>query len=255
MFLLKAFFVLPRAFRLAATFLGLGAPIALSGVLLRQAATTQPQLRIPSYIAWTEETIAAASSGSAVRGLVIARRCEHCHGLEGFSSDPFIPNLAGIDRLTIWKQMNDFRVGKRTSRLMQPIAAELSIQDYADLAAYFSMLPTYPDPQDNRSFPQPLPASIHTAEAARLISSGEGQRGIPPCQACHGPIGHKNGAPSLTNQNSTYIQEQLDEFARGVRANDIDMPMRSVASLLTVEERQAVAAYYGAGSATQFMSK
>jgi cytochrome c553 len=179
--------------------------------------------------------------------LILARRCERCHGREGFSPDPAVPNLAGLDRLTIWKQLNDFRAGKRESRLMQPIADALSINDYADLAAYFSMLPTYPDPQDIRAFPQLQPPSASIASAARLVVGGDGQRGIPPCQACHGPIGHKTGAASLMTQNSAYIAEQLEEFAKGSRANDINMPMRSIASMLTDEERQAVAAYYGAG--------
>jgi len=184
-----------------------------------------------------------------VRGLVIARRCERCHGTEGFSSDPLVPNLAGFDRLALWKQMNDFRAGKRESPIMQAVASELSFQDYADLAAYFSLLPTYPDLADTRSFPQAVPPSVHAAAAARLVKGGDGQRGIPPCQACHGPVGHVKGAPSLMTQNTSYIQEQLEQFANGTRSNDINMSMRSIASLLTDDEKQALAAYYGAGLA------
>lgn len=221
-------------------------PLAASGAYFLQL-TAQPPIRIPSYVAWTEETIAAANGGDAVRGLVIARRCERCHGREGFSSDANVPNLAGMDRLSMWKQLNDFRSGKRSSLIMQSEASALAIADYADLAAYYSMLPTYPDPQDTRTFPQPPPSALHVSVAARLIAAGDGQRGIPPCQACHGPIGHEKGAPDLTTQNAPYIQEELEEFASGSRANDINMPMRSIASLLTDEEKQSLAAYYGAG--------
>lgn len=245
MHLLKTLTALRGVPRLAAVFTGLVVPLLISSAYLQPSS--QPPVRVPSDVAWTAETIAAATRGDAVRGLVIARRCERCHGTEGFSSDPIVPNLAGLDKLTIWKQLNDFRSGKRDSRLMQAIAAALSVNDYADLAAYFSMLPTYADPQDTRTFPQPLPRSAGAAEAARLIVGGDGKRGIPPCQACHGPIGHKTGAPSLMTQNSAYIQEELEEFAQGRRTNDINMPMRSIASLLTEEERQEVATYYGAG--------
>jgi cytochrome c553 len=244
--LLKTFAALP-AFRFtAAAILGLSVPLT---AFLLPPATTQPPVRIPSYVAWTDDTIAAATSGDAVRGLVIARRCEHCHGREGFSPEPQAPNLAGIDKLVMWKQMRDFRMGKRLSPIMQSVANDLAVRDYADLAAYFALLPTYPDPGDNRSFPQALPPSTPIAAAARLITSGDGKRGIPPCQVCHGPIGHVRGAPSLTTQNNAYIREELEEFAKGARANDINMPMRSIASLLTDEEKQAVAAYYGAGLA------
>lgn len=229
--------------------LGLGAFLALSGVFLQPSAPSQPPLRVPSNIAWTDETITTATSGDAVRGLVIARRCEHCHGREGFTTDPLVPNLAGIDRLVMWKQMNDFRAGKRQAIIMEAIANELSIRDYSDLAAYFSMLPTYADPGDPRSFPQSPPQSFHASIAARLVIAGDGQRGIPPCQACHGPIYRYRGAPSLMIQNAPYIQQQLDSFGDGMRHNDINMPMRTIASMLTAEEKQALAAYYGAGFA------
>ncbi|MGB8063540.1 MAG: hypothetical protein WCF26_16720 [Candidatus Sulfotelmatobacter sp.] len=129
---------------------------------------------------------------------------------------------------------------------MNAVASELQTRDYADLAAYYSMLPTYPDAGDTRAFPELLP-STQTIAAARLVAFGDGARGIPPCQVCHGPIGRKLGAPSLVAQNSTYVQEQLEDFAKGSRSNDIDMPMRSIAGSLTEEERQGVAAYYGSG--------
>jgi cytochrome c553 len=233
--------------RISAALLALGLPFLVSGTKPLPSSSSQPPLRVPSNVAWTEETITAASNGDTLRGLVLARRCIRCHGQEGFSNDPLVPNLAGMDKLTMWKQLNDFREGKRKSAIMNAVAAALAVPDYADLAAYYSMLPTYPDPQDVRSFPQPAPTGSHTAVAARLISGGDGPRGIPPCQACHGPIGHKNGAPSLVAQNSDYIYEELEGFAKGNRANDIDMPMRTIASLMTDDEKQAVAAYYGAG--------
>jgi cytochrome c553 len=230
-----------------AALLAIGIPFMVSGKKPLQSASAQPPLRVPSDVAWTDETVAAASNGDTVRGLVLARRCIRCHGQEGFSNDPQVPNLAGIDKLTMWKQLNDFRAGKRKSAIMNPVAQALEIPDYADLAAYYSMLPIYPDPQDVRSFPQPVPAGTHTSAAARLIFGGDGMRGIPPCQACHGPIGKKNGAPSLLAQNSDYIEGELKAFASGGRTNDINMPMRTIASLMTDDEKQAVAAYYGAG--------
>jgi cytochrome c553 len=152
-----------------------------------------------------------------------------------------------MDPLVMWKQLEDFRSAKRESPVMQKIAAVLSGKDSADLAAYYSMLPTSPDPQDTRAFPQAPLRPADTGVAGGLIASGDAGRGIPPCQACHGPVGHKMGAPSLATQNADYILTQLEKFAAGTRANDIDMPMRSIASDLTEEERRALAEYYGAG--------
>ena len=85
------------------------------------------------------------------------------------------------------------------------------------------------------------------AIASRLISFGDGERGIPPCQACHGPVAYRPGVPSLANQNADYILKQLEAFGDRSRSNDINMPMRTIAALLTEEERHALAEYYGSG--------
>jgi cytochrome c553 len=212
-----------------------------------QPGNSGPPVRVPSNVAWTAETIAIASGGNAFRGLLIARRCNHCHGEEGFGSVPLFPNLAGEDRLSFWKQMQDFRSGKRISPVMQRIAAKLSVRDSADLAAYYSMLPTANDPQDSRAFPQAMLDPARAQIAIRLIVFGDGQRGIPPCQSCHGPVAYVTGAPPLATQNGGYLQEQLEHFANGYRTNDINVRMRSIAAQLTEDEKTAVSEYYGAG--------
>jgi cytochrome c553 len=136
-----------------------------------------------------------------------------------------------------------------TQCVVVPTGNSLSLQDSADVAAYYWMMPIAPDPQDDRAFPQPMSDPKHEAVAGRLINTGDGSRGLPPCQACHGPIGFVVGAPSLSTQNATYLLEQIEAFASGRRANDINMRMRSIASQLTEEERRALAESYGAGVA------
>jgi len=179
--------------------------------------------RVPSYVEWNSETTAAASSGDAFRGSLLAKRCAHCHGDEGFSPMASTPNLAAMDKLVLWKQLQDFRSNKRRSAVMQPIAQSLAAQDVADLVAYYSRLPVFADSQD----------------------------GIPPCDACHGPIAYRPGAPSLMTQNADYVLDQLEWFANGKRANDINEPMRTISGLLSEDERHALAEYYGAGLGTQ----
>jgi len=220
--------------------------IVVAGSLLLLASDNPPD-RIPSYVAFTPETIAAASRGDAFRGMLLAKRCDHCHGAEGFSAEAYIPNLVGIDKLAIWKQLEDFRSHKRLSRAMGPIADALSPQDVSDVVAYYAKLPAFADPQDNRIFPQPQPDPSRAAIASRLISFGDGERGIPPCQACHGPVAYRPAVPSLETQNSVYVLNQLEAFASQARANDINMPMRTIAALLTDDERHALAEYYGSG--------
>jgi cytochrome c553 len=228
--------------------LSLGIPLILSGRdSSTRAGDSEPPIRVPSNVAWTEKTLTIISGGNAFRGLLLARSCDHCHGGEGFSSVPALPNLAGQDRLSFWKQMQDFRSGKRTSAIMQGVAERFSERDSADLAAYYSMLPTAGDPQDNRSFPQIMRDPSQASSAIRLIVFGDGQRGIPPCQSCHGPVSYVKGAPPLATQNGIYLKEQLDHFSQGYRTNDINVRMRTIARQLTEEEKTAVSDYYGAG--------
>ncbi len=236
----------PRGLTAAAT-LGLTILVTLAASALLLQAGDNPPDRIPSYVAWTPETIAAASAGDAFRGLLLAKRCGHCHGDEGFSDRASTPNLAGLNKLAIWKQLEDFRTHKRLSHTMDPIAASLSPRDEADVVAYYAKLPIFTDPQDNRAFPQSRPDPARAAIAIHLVSFGDGERGIPPCQACHGPVAYRPGAPSLRTQNSGYVLNQLEAFANRTRANDINESMRTIAALLTEEERQALAEYYGAG--------
>jgi cytochrome c553 len=183
--------------------------------------------------------------------MLLAKRCDHCHGAEGFSAVASTPNLAGMDRLGSWKQLQDFRARKRLSRAMVPIAESLSSRDLADVVAYYAKLPVFTDLQDNRVFPESRPDPGHAAIASRLVSFGDGERGIPPCQTCHGPVAYRPGVPSLATQNAEYVLNQLEAFASRGRANDINMPMRTITGLLTEEERRALAEYYGAGLGLQ----
>lgn len=213
--------------------------------LLLEAGDNAPH--VPSSVEWTAENIAAATRGDAFRGLLLARHCEHCHGEEGFSDKSSIPNLASLDRLSLWKQLQDFSVDKRTAMPMNEIAASLSQKDKSDLAAYYARLPIFYDPADKRAFPQASPDPVQKGVAWRLVTFGDGERGIPPCQACHGPVAFRPGAPSLATQNADYLLGQLEAFASGKRANDINEPMRTIARLLSPDEVQALAKYYGAG--------
>jgi cytochrome c553 len=55
----------------------------------------------------------------------------------------------------------------------------------------------------------------------------------------------------LVNQNAAYVLGELEAFSDGSRANDINMPMRTISALLTDDERHALAEYYGSGLGQQ----
>jgi cytochrome c553 len=209
------------------------------------AGEPQPPVRIPTQIAWTSATLAQVASGSEQRGAFVALNCGACHGEQGVSRSTLIPILAGMDAVVIYKQLTDYRDGKRLWGVMGAIAKALRVQDAADVAAYFAAreggLPSAAGeglPQSGRSLRQGDPA-------IRLIFAGDPSRGVPPCAACHGPGAQKVGAPVLQGQHAAYIERQLAAFAQGMRQNDINEQMRAIAAQLTTDEMHAVAAYYG----------
>jgi cytochrome c553 len=207
------------------------------------STTIQPPLRVPTNVAWTETTIRQATEGDPKRGEVIARDCTACHGEKGLSTQSWIPSLAGLDRLVFYKQLEDFRSGTRLSGPMSAIAESLMDQQYADLASYFASLPGLPENRGERS-PRPHSSYRNRDPVERLIYAGDPKRGIAACASCHGPGGYRIGAPALTKQNELYIDQQLHAFAQGTRGNDMNLPMRTIAAMLTESEMHALARAY-----------
>jgi cytochrome c553 len=215
------------------------------------AAEPKPPLRTPTQIAWTSSTLDQIAAGNAQHGAFIALNCAACHGELGVSTSSLIPMLAGMDAAAIYKQLDDYRSGKRLWGVMGAIAKALSAQDSADVAAYFAAqsggLPALTGdrvPESGRSFRE-------TDSARRLVFAGDPQRGIPPCSACHGPGGFKIGTPALQGQHAAYIERQLAAFAQGSRQNDIYEQMRTAAKQLTPDEMKALAAFYGTRASTR----
>jgi len=212
----------------------------------RPASAPQPPPRTPTRIAWTQATLTRIASGSEQHGAFVALNCAACHGAEGVSTSTLIPTLAGMNPAVIYKQLDDYRAGKRLWGAMSAIATVLTDQDSADVAAYFAHRPhglaavaAEGAPASGRSLRQHDPG-------LRLVFAGDPERGIPPCAACHGPGAEKLGAPALRGQHKEYIERQLAAFAQGMRQNDINEQMRVIARELTRDEMHTVAVYYEA---------
>lgn len=194
-------------------------------------------LQLASNVVWTTATRGQLMQGNAIRGGERATTCNNCHGANGISADAAFPNLVGQSVAAIYKQLEDFKSGKRNAEVMGVYVAQLSEQDMLDLAAYFASLPnTYAAPTSTRD-------SADSA-ARHLIEAGDPLRNVAPCAACHGPLGFTFGAPGLQGQQRAYVEQQLQALATGSRRNDINEQMRSVARQLTSGEVAMLAAYY-----------
>jgi cytochrome c553 len=190
----------------------------------------QPAFKI-SQVVLTSGLLNHPSATDIGQGATLAQGCAICHGARGISASN-APNLAGQHAVVIYKELNDFRSDARFNGVMTPFAGMLTPQQILQVAAYYSQLP-------------PLePAAGARPASPKLVVEGAPMRDIAPCDACHGDIAEKLGAPRLDGQSADYIKEQLRAFASGERHNDLSEQMRNIARQLTPDEIDKLAQYY-----------
>jgi len=190
-------------------------------------------LSLAVTLGWTAPSFAA---GSKDAGQAKAATCGACHGMDGNSVSPEWPNLAGQHETYILKQLTAFHGGNRQNPLMSPMAAILGEQDMADLAAFFSSQTVRGGETD------PSRAKL----GQRVYRSGNVERKVMACAACHGPAGRGNAPaafPSIQGQHATYVAAQLRAYKAGTRTTDPNQMMREMAAALSDEEIDAVASY------------
>lgn len=85
---------------------------------------------------------AYAAGGNAEAGKAKTSMCAGCHGIPGyktaFPETYSVPKLGGQHAAYIVKALQAYKSGDRTHPSMRAIAVDLSEQDMADLAAYYS---------------------------------------------------------------------------------------------------------------------
>ena len=80
------------------------------------------------------------SAGDASAGKSKAALCGGCHGANGISPSPDVPNLAGQKAAYLVKAAKDYKTGARKNPMMQSIIGNMSDEDLEDIAAYYSNL-------------------------------------------------------------------------------------------------------------------
>ncbi len=179
----------------------------------------------------------AHAAGDAKAGQAKAAVCGACHGPDGNSAAPNFPKLAGQGERYLLKQLKDIKAGNRTVLEMTGLLNNLSDQDLADIAAYFS--------SQKGSVGAADPKVVARGEA--LFRGGKLDQGMPACTGCHAPDGSGNAAagfPHLGGQHAQYVAKQLTDFREGNRTNDGDsMIMRGIAAKLSNKDIEAVSSY------------
>lgn len=144
-----------------------------------------------------------------VSGNVLAVQvCAACHGVNGQSQSPMIPNLAGQQKEYMVKQLQDYRDHTRSNKygiqFMWGMASSLTNKQIQELADYFSKQP-------------PKLAAISAGDMAALARGKEifevgiPAQGVIQCNSCHGPKGGGMATfPRIAGQHAYYLIQQLN---------------------------------------------
>jgi cytochrome c553 len=179
-----------------------------------------------------------AASGADLKRAeqIVAGKCFLCHGLDGDSSSPLFPRLAGQHADYIARQLADFKSGKRKSETMSDMAKDLTPEEMGGLGAYFQAKPV--EPRQSRD---PELAAV----GRYIFHKGNPYSGVAACAGCHGEKGLGTPQlPRLAGQQPSYTASQLKQFNTRERTND-NAVMHAIASRLTELEVKAVAEYIG----------
>lgn len=188
-------------------------------------------------LSMTVASTGVSAAGNAKAGKAKAISCAGCHGVNGNSTNPAWPKLAGQNAGYIAKQLADFKAGKtRNDPLMGSQVAGLSDQDMADIAAYYAKQSGTQGGTDEKL----------AAAGEKLYRGGNKKKGVAACIACHGPTGAGNPAakfPKLSGQHAAYVEKAMKDFRSGARTNDMNKMMQNVAEKMSDKEIKAVASY------------
>ena len=165
--------------------------------------------------------------------------CTACHGDQGRAGpDGYYPRIAGKPAGYLYKQLLNFREGRRHYGLMSGLISTLPDDYLQDMARHFSTLsPPYPPPR-------PSQADADTLSRGRQLAlQGDSSRRIPACVQCHGQqlTGVEPDIPGLLGLPRDYLNAQLGGWKTGQRRAHAPDCMATVARRMENRDINAVA--------------
>lgn len=154
--------------------------------------------------------------------------CGYCHGENGNSKRPHIPNLASQNPIYLFHAFEQFARGERIDYVMSNLAKNLTLEDRVNIAVYYSQQKV-------------LPGTVSDNDEA--LSSRGAVLFKRTCVGCHGQQGQgMETMPRLAGQPGEYIRKALTRFRNNdpARAGSV---MMGIASQLSEADIDALAAY------------
>jgi len=160
-------------------------------------------------------------------GKVAAAGCAGCHGENGISKMPGIPNLVGQEPKYLVSAMAAYKTGERKNDTMKAMIAPLTDANLDNISWFYALQ---------------KPARAQTPAAGEPAT---GQAISAPCATCHGAAGVSGNpsSPSLAGQDAQYLVTALAGYKGDARSN---ATMKALSASLSDTAMKNLAAFYAA---------
>jgi cytochrome c553 len=167
--------------------------------------------------------------------ILAADTCGSCHNVNGISSDPAVPHLAGQHVIYLYNELNAYKDGGREDKSMNKAMHFLSEDAMRKVSAYYaSLMP--PTPVVRAVPPDDLqPVADDPVQLGKVAAA--------TCAGCHGAIGNSQipGIPNLTAQSAEYFGIAMTAYKSDGRPGNM---MNALVSSIDEESMQNLALYY-----------
>ena len=158
-------------------------------------------------------------------GRKAASFCANCHGEDGNSRSPEVPNLAGQNPAFLLEQIRKFGTGERKDAFMQGLIKVLKDDERLQITLFYAGIPVAPA----------------KADVSQLARGKDVFRKL--CARCHGEQAHGNAEiPRIAGQKIPYLQTSLMRYRDGTGVRNDQLMSIATASLKN-DEIVAVANY------------
>jgi cytochrome c553 len=175
-----------------------------------------------------------ADAGDIAEGKRLAdSACAGCHGANGISASPGVPNLAGQRPIYLYLELRAYQSGVRGDSAMNNAVKFLNDDALVKVAAYFSSLePAQPRPASGSAAVVPKPNALQAGQSAAAV-----------CTGCHGETGITKtpGMPSLVGLDPKYFVAAVNDYKNGQRKNEL---MKSMAVAISDANATNMALYF-----------
>jgi cytochrome c553 len=188
--------------------------LAVSAVLLLISATAWPQGSAATQPITELERAALSPSREmlAVGENVAGTACASCHGIDGVSTGPGTPNLAGQRTVYLYRVLQAYQAHERRNDEMNHATGFLNEEALLAVSAYYaSLTPALP------ALTEEEPAEAVEADGGNPFAGIHSD--MKKCVKCHGEDGNASGSgmPNLSAQAPEYFVASMIAYVEGNR--------------------------------------